>query len=299
MRSLKRIGSRAPDVWCHLVVVVTLLGVSLNAAEPVKPPKVLNVLLLAGQSNMAGADAIIADPPGFESTAADRESLFTSRPVLDDTKSRLYYPWGPVRGHLSINERYGEKQVHGPEVGLVRGLFEKGWRDLAVIKVYGNFKRDAEAWPWGEGGEYYKRWTTFVDDRLAELKQRGYEYRIVGFVWHQGIDDAIHGKLATQYEKNLSALIGALRKRYATETTPFVLARSVNSPIARNISGAGENDPMAIVRRAQVKVMETVPHCAWVNVDDQPNVAQHHFTATGQLVIGQRFADAIVKIAGM
>jgi hypothetical protein len=34
----------------------------------------------------------------------------------------------------------------------------------------------------------------------------------------------------------------------------------------------------------------------WINVDDQPNVNTHHFTATGQLVLGRRFGEAFLKI---
>ncbi|MFT3920895.1 MAG: sialate O-acetylesterase [Myxococcales bacterium] len=72
-----------------------------------------------------------------------------------------------------------------------------------------------------------------MNDRLAELTAQGHTTRVCGFVWHQGIDDAIHGKLAGQYEHNLSDLIGVLRKRYAAEQTPFILARSVNSRMAK------------------------------------------------------------------
>jgi hypothetical protein len=142
----------------------------------------------------------------------------------------------------------------------------------------------------------HKTWCAFVQERLQELKQRGYECRVAGFIWHQGIDDAIHPKLSVSYERNLRALIGVLRKRYAGDKTPFVLARSVNSPIARRGTGGGEGDPMAIVRRAQVSVATTVPRCAWINVDDLPNVVEHHFSAASQLTIGRRFADEYLKL---
>jgi hypothetical protein len=175
-------------------------------------------------------------------------------------------------------------------------LYEKGWRDPAVINVWANFRRVVVSWPWAEGGDLYKPWCGFVDERLQELKRRGYDYRVAGFVWHQGIDDAIHPTLSASYEKNLSDLIGVLRKRYADNKTPFVLARSVDSPIARRITGGGDQDPMSVVRRAQVAVTKTVTRCGWVNVDDLPNVVQHHFSAASQLVIGRRFADEYLKL---
>ncbi len=252
---------------------------------------VLKVFLLAGQSNMAGADSVVPVPPGFQSTAADHATRFTMAPLPDGDKSLQYVPWGGMRGHQAKNQL-----VHGPEVGFARTLHAAGWRDVAIIKVHANFGRDVQTWPWGEGGALFNAWTTFIDARLAELKAQGYSIRVCGFLWHQGIDDAIHGPLASHYERNLSDLIGVLRKRYATEQTSFVLARSVNSAIAQASTGGGENSPMAVVRRAQVKIGESFPRAAWINVDDLPNINTHHFSAESQLVIGRRYGEAFLKL---
>src|SRR5688572_12024292 len=106
----------------------------------------LNVFLLAGQSNMAGADSEVAVPPGFQQTAADRVTRFTMAPLPDGEQSRQYVPWGEIQGHQAKN-----KLVHGPEVGFARALHAAGWRDVAIIKVHANFRRDVQSWPWGEG----------------------------------------------------------------------------------------------------------------------------------------------------
>ena len=136
----------------------------------------------------------------------------------------------------------------------------------------------------------------FVDARVAELTAQGYTVRVNGFLWHQGIDDAIHGKLASQYERNLTDLIGTLRKRYSVPKAPFVLARSVNSRIAQPKPDPDQKSPMAIVRRAQVAVGESVPFAAWINVDDLPNVNTHHFSSDSQLIIGERYGAAFLKL---
>src|SRR5205823_11643623 len=154
----------------------------------------------------------------------------------------------------------GGKVVHGPEVGFARRLFEEGWRNLAIVKFSGQLSSDTDRWPWGPNERLYDRWTAFVDARLAELVAQGHRYRVRGFVWHQGIDDAVHGRLAADYELNLGRLIAALRQRYGDEATPFVLARSSNSPIATGLTGSAEGDPMALVRRAQVAVGTSVPY---------------------------------------
>ncbi len=252
---------------------------------------VVNVFILAGQSNMAGADSEVAEPPGFLQTVADRGTQFTTAPLPDGKKSKQYVQWGEIRGHQAKN-----KLVDGPEVGFARSLYTAGWRDVVIIKVHANFGRDVQSWPWAEKGSLFNAWTKFVDARLAELEARGHSIRVCGFLWHQGIDDAIHGKLASHYERNLNGLIDVLRKRYATEQTPFVLARSVNSRIAQPDPDPGNNSPMAVVRRAQMKIGESVSRAAWIDVDDLPNVNTHHFSAASQLVIGRRFGDAFLKL---
>ncbi|MFN0053633.1 MAG: sialate O-acetylesterase [Planctomycetales bacterium] len=296
IRRLTRCDHRTAIGSCARILITLgwtglVLGGWLRDA-PASDKPVLRVFLLAGQSNMAGADTEVADPPGFQQTAADRAIRFTTAPLPEGSRSPLYVPWGEIRGHKAK-----DKLVHGPEVGLARGLYAAGWRDVAMIKVYANFRRDVETWPWGEGGALFEAWTKFVDERLAELSEQGYTPRVCGFIWHQGIDDAIHGKLADSYEQNLSTLIRGLRKRYGNDEAPYILARSVHSRIAQPTPDPDQKSPMARVRQAQVNVGEKVPRAAWINVDDLPNVNTHHFSAASQLVIGERFARAFLKLA--
>ena len=258
--------------------------------------QVLNVFLFAGQSNMAGADSLIGTPPGFVQTEADRQTHFTYAPGPGDDGSDHYCPWGEVRGHRTRSPENPDGLVHGPEVGFARTLYDAGHHSIAVIKVSANIPPEEDAWLWGPGGSFFTAWTSFVDRRLAELQGRGHQCRVRGFVWHQGIDDALNAKRAPECAENLRSLIRALRQRYGDVGTPFVLARSVDSEIAGNMTGSGPEAPMAFVRAAQVAVADADPYAAWVNVDDQPNVAIHHFTAAGQLVIGQRFADAYLEL---
>src|SRR4051794_3961034 len=186
--------------WKFCRVVLPILGIMMVeglAGGAGRIPR--KVFIFAGQSNMAGADAVIPDPPGFVSTDSDRQTLFACAPIPAGKESADYYPWGELKGHRCTIPRYGERLVHGPEVGFARKLNEGGVTNIAIVAVWANFSRDAQTWPWGEGGELNKAWLAFVDERLAELRSRGFEPSVSGFVWHQGIDDAIHGKLAARY----------------------------------------------------------------------------------------------------
>jgi predicted TIM-barrel fold metal-dependent hydrolase len=198
----------------------------------------------------------------------------------------------------------------GPEVGFARALYAAGWRDVAIIKVHGNFVPadiSDSRWPWGDGGEMYEGWMRFVDARLQELGVDATHVQVRGLVWFQGIDDAFAGlEFAERYEANLGRLVVALRARFGCPEAPFVPARSVNSGFAKDQSKDG---PMAIVRRAQVEVAnalgggETAGRgrdnervaSTWVDVDDLPNVNTHHFPVDAQLEIGRRLGVAMLR----
>ena len=262
------------------------------------PVRSFQVFLFAGQSNMAGADAIVPDPPGFVQQEADRVSLFTYGPGPGKAETPRYHLWSDIRGHRWSRGDGPTHLIHGPEVGFARRLHEAGVRDIAIIKVAGNIPLKEPQWLWSPGERFFQDWTRFVDERLAELERQGHGYTVAGFVWHQGIDDALNPVRARTYEENLRKLIAALRQRYRCPRAPFILARSVYSQIATNRTGDGPTSPMARVRGAQVVVAEEDPLAAWIDVDDQENMRLHHFTSAGQLVLGGRFADAYLSLVG-
>ncbi len=261
-----------------LLVCLTACGGSAEADGPIK------VYIMAGQSNMFGADAVIdpvskvKDLVGIGTqTDLDRSSMFT----LGTTGPT--YSWGDVRGHdgaslgqFAINGQ--PVKTHGPEVGFNRAM----GGNIAIIKYADNYPGlEAGRSAWVKPGSRWVAWTGFVDKQLAAL---GKPYVIAGFVWHQGIDDGILHREQAGYAADLRQIAMDLRGKYGA--APFVLARSVNSPIA----GAAY---MAPIRAAQVEV-GSLPGFAWIDVDDLgPYVNSHHLTAAAQLVAGQRFAAAM------
>jgi hypothetical protein len=259
-----------------------------DAPPPPAAPAPLQVFIFAGQSNMAGTDAVISPSRTDDlamlgqQTAADRGSRFTmATPVAS-------YAWGDIRGHngysfgeLTVNGK--PVKVHGPEVGFERSI----GRRVAIIKYADNFTAlENGRSPWVAPGSRWRAWQAFVDAQLAAL---GEPYEVAGFVWHQGIDDGLLQRNRAAYEADLRQVAADLRARFGPR--PFVLARSVDSPIA----GAAA---MAPIRAAQVAVGESAGN-AWIDVDDLgPFVNFHHLTAAGQLLAGQRFAEAHGRLAG-
>jgi len=269
-----------------------------DCGEPATKPGELLFFLFAGQSNMAGADALIAGDGSHDlleaglQTEADRTAPFTYGPVISDDLESGFCPWGDIRGHGSP-----ALKVHGPEVGFARTLHEAGIHNIAIIKVAANIPYDSpgrDTWPWGKGEktdapDYYDQWHRFVHRRTAEMTQRGYSGKVEGVVWHQGIDDAINRVTEEAYAERLSRLIADLRQEYNCPAAPLLLARSANSPIATVAA-------MAPIRAAQQRVADGDDRALWIDVDDLPNVNQHHFSSSAQLVIGRRFGEAYLKL---
>lgn len=272
---------------CATVAVYTIMAISFSTKAMAKD---INLFLFAGQSNMAGADAVI-DPStgkdlaglGFQ-TQAELNTRFTYSPAFNTTDPS-YYAWGGIRGHHQPSgANPGNLPIHGPEVGFARTLYAAGWRDMAIIKVATNIPVSENKWLWSKGESFYTQWGDFIADRVTELEANGDRVIVRGFIWDEGIDDGMNPIRAAAYEANLTRLIADLRADYGTPETPFILARS-NSILV-------DQTQMQLVRAAQLAVAGADAHASWIDEDDLETVAGHHFTAASQIVIGTRFAEA-------
>ena len=63
-----------------------------------------------------------------------------------------------------------------------------------------------------------------------------------------------------------------------------------------NASPRMQPELMEHVRATIVRVAESTPRTAWINVDDLERVKGHHFTAAAQMEIGRRYAGAVIRL---
>ena len=297
--SLKRAITIVGGLWLVAGAAAGLAGLLPLSAE-VRVPRQgpsdpLRVFLFAGQSNMAGADALIGGTgekdlaAAGKQTEADRRTLFTYSSGFSDTGD-YYYPWGDVRGHLGTS--YGKKgfYIHGPEVGFERTLWAAGVRNIAIIKVANNFaKYEDGRSPWVKPPRLHRLAGT-GDPPTRRARCQGLSTGSGGFGWFQGIDDGVHRRDQPSYESDLRQMIADLRADYGGNRTPFVLARSIDSVIAGH-------DNMLPIRSGQVAVVEADPMADWVDTDDLgPYVRKHHMTEASQLKVGERLGRAYLNL---
>ncbi len=247
-----------------------------TAPDTAPEPAVIEVYLLAGQSNMDGYGYTTGLPPAW-------------RPA--DPRVPFYWSgWGEFRDLQPAS--YGGGWVMGPEVSFGRTLADAG-RAVALVKHAVGGTDLAFYWnpgsPHGNGspGEGYRVFEAAVGTAAATLDAAGAPWRWAGFVWMQGESDALDLSLAYAYEANLTGLIAAVRD----------LTGEPELPAAIGLISTQSNWTYAeIVRDAQTSVAEADPTVVYVETDDLPRntLDTSHYDGPSERVLGVRFAAALL-----
>lgn len=277
-------------LFALLVVGLAALPWGLSAA-------VQNIIIVAGQSNAVGAgtDAATLTHDG----AADLAVRF----YPDLGKGALgWRTLGPVDGHF------------GPEMSLARALSHAGMENLSVVKVALNGSNLYEDWEKGndKGAGLYQHLIDRVREARQQLRARGDIVVVRGMFWMQGETDAKSAKTddgvgmapppqpgtAQNYGKNLAAFIQNVRTDLGVPELPVIIARL--GPIGegpKHLTGRGYYGYLETVQQEQVAVAKADPLVDWVDTSDLPLIQDHlHFTSAGMETLGNRFADAFLRM---
>jgi len=264
--------------WCLSVCVVA------SGGETTLP-----FFILVGQSNMTGAYSEVSERnPGIDSR--DQHVLFWNRAAWSGVEWENDNHFQPLR----IQKTAGYcADVIGPEFAFSREMKSKGgYTRMAILKV--SFPGSDLAMDWRRepamGKKAYSALQEEMTQVMQELAARRETPEVKAILVHQGISDATTESKADAYENNLRKFLASLRDDFGKPDTPIVLARENASP---NMKA----EPMEVVRATTVRVAETTPHTAWINVDDLDRVKGHHFTAEAQMEIGKRYAAALMALS--
>ena len=287
----------------RLTIALALLLHGLAYAET------RDLILVAGQSNAVGFDAYaeelpadpkdaatmfwwrVGDPPPdeFDGTSARQWSTLQFQPrtpamtAVDGKKVARQY------GNFNLKTKGG----FGPEIGMVRTLATKESRPLAVIKTAFSGTSVAADWNVGLPGKADACYRAMIDEAkaaIASAKSKDITLRPRAFVWVQGESDA-NAKDAPTYVANLSAMLKSLRTEL--DAPDLILLIGVNTRF-----GNGKNAFMPKVVDAQKEVAATLPRTRYVDTVGAETLppSHTHFTATGTLEVGRRFAEALISL---
>ncbi|MEN0061045.1 MAG: sialate O-acetylesterase [Myxococcota bacterium] len=242
------------------------------------PEPDVQVVLLAGQSNMAGR-ASAADLPAQLQVSQDDVQLF-------------YSGGGSLIPDILTPLESGSGSDLGPEVTLGRTLADLvPDDDFVLIKHAVGGTSLFEDWDPDTGVEYQELSDT-VADGLQALVDQGLTPEVRGFVWLQGEADVVQGRTQEQYTADLTAFVNAVRTDFAGgDDLRFVVGRLSD----RQFAGSGFSNGREDIQAAQDEVAGTVANVALVDTDDLTLNDDRHYDTAGQLAMGTLLARALLE----
>lgn len=280
------------------ILAILLITVSCSAKEPIK------IILLAGQSNMAGAgnyDALTKNQKDRIEKAAKHITF-----ICDGEEK----PFSAIYSQYQEDKR-GYGNVFGPELFMgvtftekypdqefifikraqggtsLYGAWSPEWSKEKSMQVEKGFKQDLKL---------VEEHCSSIDKELSALKNKNKPYKIIGMAWMQGENDAAKEVSARSYEKNLLAFIAYYRQRYDMPAMPFVMGQ-INSRYGRYADGP------TVVRQAFVKVAEADDNCSVILTstdttwNDFPKTSDNvHYNHIGQMRLGTKMGEALIEM---
>ncbi len=225
-----------------------------------------DVYLLIGQSNMAGRGKMIA-----QDTLKPIEGVWLLGPEDKPVPAK-----NPLNRYSTIRKHIGMQQIC-PGTGFSQTMRAKRNRDiLLVVNARGGTTLDQ----WVEGTEYYSE----AVRRTLEAMKYG---TLRGILWHQGCGDSAPAKVAVYLDK-LSGMVAALRRDLGVgESVPFIAGELAYW----RKSSAGFNEMIhGISSRIPNSSWVSAEGCTWLKNERDP-----HFGREGQLLLGRRYADEMLK----
>ncbi len=289
----------------YIIVFFVLAFVVNYSYSSNKNDKVVNIVLLGGQSNMEGAgnyNELTDELKQRLNAIKDRVQL------INDGK-----PAAPLNYYFSEYQktRRGFGECFGPElfIGLILAennpdeefLFIK--RAQGGTSLYGAWNpewsaeksKEVETGTFKQEMKIYSEHIAQINKTIDQLKKEDRKFRIIGMCWMQGENDASKEVSARSYEENLKKLVAAYRNEFKIESMPFVIGQ-INSRYGKFADGP------KIVRQAMENVAKNVENCAIIKTStdttwtDFPKHTDNvHYNAIGQLRLGTAFGMKLLE----
>lgn len=245
--------------------------VKIEEVLPAPPPAVrpTKLFIIAGQSNALGQASTTGLPaslliPQSNVSIYNRTDWMTLQPGLgaDATQFGPELTFGRDIATLFPDEH----------IGLIKYA-------VGATALWDDWKATAPR------GQMYTDLLKVIQNALADLGP-GPTPEIAGVVWMQGESDALEGHGA-EYEANLTSFIQQLRADLGIPGLIFGIGQ-----ITHNWPNA------ALVMQAQANVCATIPLANLVYTDDLVTGTQNHYDTNGMMILGSRFAKAMVPEPG-
>ena len=229
------------------------------------------VFIMAGQSNMAGRAFV--EP---QDTIAD------PRIISINKENRLIYAKEPLH--------FYQPKLTGLDCGMsfARELIPHLDKKTVVLLL-----------PCAVGGSSIDFWLNdsifngvHLKSNLMEKVDLAKKYgTLKGILWHQGESDAFADKIPV-YENKLKELFAFFRKYAGNDSLPIITGELGSYPVSEKMKTNWQSINEIIHRVASAD-----KHCSLVGTGDlKPKEDNIHFDSPSQRILGQRYADAYLKL---
>ena len=267
--------------------------------------KVVQVVLLGGQSNMGGH----GDYDNLDDATKERIIKVQSRVKLSTNAE----PAKPLSYYTSkSDQKFSFTKSFGPELLMGVTLAEKNPdKKYLLIKtshggtaLYGAWNPEwtadkakaVESGTFKQNLKLYQLSLENIKNNLNQLKEEGDPYKIIGMAWMQGENDAAKKVSALSYEENLKKLIAAYRTDLNIKNMPFVIGQ-INSRYGDFPGGP------QVVRQAMENVAEADDHVGIIKTSTAPSWSDYpkhtdnvHYNSEGQKRLGTAFGNELLKL---
>jgi hypothetical protein len=274
-RSIRTRASLAPLRLLATVTLALLAACRRPAPNepPVRPagaPATMQLVLLAGQSNMAGRGRVeaqdrVADPHVWMLDSAGR--------------------WVPA-----VDPVHFDKPSAGVGPGRAFALAVTARDPSAVIGLVPVAVGGTGITSWTPGGYDAATRTHPYDDAMRRVRIAAPRGRFVAILWHQGESDS-NAKDAPLYEARLREVITRFRTELAAPDAPFLIGELGHFP----------EKPWTLYRAAidsvHQRVAATTAHAAYVSADGLGHRGDTlHFNSAAARELGRRYAAAYAAL---
>jgi len=239
-----------------------------------------DVYLLAGQSNMDGRGKVADLTPEQRQPSATALIYYRNGDLGTDG-------WKPLEPGYSLAPNDKRKTLpsptFGPELGFAQALAAtQPDRKLALVKIATGGTSLQRNWN-PTNGPCYRSLVETVRRAGEALTRDGHTFTVRGLLWHQGESDS--ADTAEVYGQRLTNFIAHVRADLQLPDLPIVVGEVI------------DNGKRNGVRAAQRAVAQTVPQVGFVPAEGfRTWDGGTHLDAASQLLLGQRFAAAVLGL---
>lgn len=270
---------------------------SLNTSGgglPPTPPETydFDIFINEGQSNMDDRNEEVDLPSYFPDGIVQGVNMWNKEVSQFDTweigvnngsyVNNLNY-WG-----LDWVAHYNIRQALGRDYLVIKHT--KGGTAIEIgVNTNGCWNVDFDNIPDGED-KLLQELGTKIDTVTAYLDSLGKTYKFRGVLNHQSESDADGGTTAeNNYYTNKINLIAYIRTKVGDANLPYFMGTISESSASYS----------SIINAAKAQIASEQANTHLIDLSDQPLQDSYHFSPTGAITAGERYAASVINVLGL